>query len=143
MVLAPTTDGSGSAQSKEDIVTSDATYPPGTPIWVDLGSPDLDGSKAFYGGLFGWEADTTQDPNAGGYTMFTLGGKMIAGLGPQMGPVSAWSTYVSTADADATAQKVREAGGQVIVEPMTVMEAGRMAVFTDPQGAFISAWQPG
>jgi predicted enzyme related to lactoylglutathione lyase len=41
------------------------------------------------------------------------------------------------------AEKVKAAGGSVVVEPMEVMDAGSMAVFTDAQGAFISVWQPG
>jgi predicted enzyme related to lactoylglutathione lyase len=77
--------------------------------------------------------------------MFLLNGKMVAGLGPLMSPDQppAWSTYIATDDADDTARRVREAGGQVIVEPMDVLDAGRMAVFVDPTGAFISVWQPG
>jgi predicted enzyme related to lactoylglutathione lyase len=31
------------------------SYAPGTPSWVDIGSPDLDKTHAFYTGLFGWE----------------------------------------------------------------------------------------
>jgi predicted enzyme related to lactoylglutathione lyase len=113
-------------------------------MWVDLGSPDVDASRAFYGGLFGWEAGEPV-PEAGGYTMFTLEGKLVAGLGPLMSPEQppAWSTYVATDNADATIQKVREAGGQVVVEPMDVMDAGRMAAFIDPTGAFLGVWQPG
>ncbi len=113
-----------------------------TPIWIDLGSPDIAASQAFYGGLFGWEG-ATPDPQYGGYANFSLNGQSVAGLGPQMGPVSAWATYVSTEDAGATAQKVRDAGGQVVMEPMDVGPFGSMAVFTDPAGAFISTWQPG
>jgi predicted enzyme related to lactoylglutathione lyase len=76
--------------------------------------------------------------------MFTKNGKVVAGgmstMSPEQPP--AWSTYVMTADADASAQKVRDAGGQVIMGPMDVMDAGRLAVFTDTEGAFIGVWQP-
>ena len=118
-------------------------YAPGTPIWVDLASPDLEASRTFYGQLFGWEA-LPGPPEAGGYTMFTLGGKLVAGLGPTFSPEQppAWSTYISTADADATADAVRQAGGQVIMEPMDVLDAGRMATFIDPTGAYVGVWQP-
>ncbi len=121
-----------------------AVYAPGTPMWVDLASPDLAASKAFYGKLFGWEGHTTPDPAAGGYTIFTLHGKQVAGVGPLQAPNQppAWSVYMATDNADATAKAVREAGGRVIVEPMDVLAAGRMAVFTDPTGAFFSVWQP-
>jgi predicted enzyme related to lactoylglutathione lyase len=45
--------------------------------------------------------------------------------------------------ADEIAEKVTAAGGSVVMPPMDVMEAGRMAIFTDPTGAFISVWQAG
>lgn len=131
------------SQTTVDVVPS-TLYAPGTPLWVDLASPDLPASKQFYGQLFGWQADTSSDPQAGGYTLFTLRGKMVAAVGPifdsQQPP--AWATYVASADADATARAVREAGGQIVVEPMDVMDQGRMAVCVDSGGAFFSVWQP-
>jgi predicted enzyme related to lactoylglutathione lyase len=136
---------SGSACSNEEHDVIEApSYAPGTPMWVDLSTPDLEAARAFYGALFGWEAEEPH-PEAGGYTMFTLDGKLVAGLGPIMSPDQppAWSTYVASADADATIEKVREAGGHVVVEPMDVMEAGRMASFVDPTGAYLGIWQPG
>jgi hypothetical protein len=54
-----------------------------------------------------------------------------------------WNTYVWVADADETAGKVRAAGGQVVMEPGEVGDAGRMAVCADPAGAFFRLWQPG
>ena len=119
-------------------------YAPGTPMWVDVSSPDMDRSRAFYSGLFGWDAQVVPDPQAGGYTMFFRDGKMVGAAGPTFSPDQhpAWSTYVCTADADATAQAVKDAGGQVAVEPMDVMGQGRMAVFVDSTGAHLSAWQP-
>ena len=122
-------------------------YAPGTPSWVDLSSPDVDASAEFYGGLFGWEkADAPGDPETtGGYGFFTQNGKMVTGVVPAMqeGQRPAWTTYVSVADAEETAGKVRGAGGEVMFEPMDVMEAGRMAVFSDAEGAVFSVWQPG
>jgi predicted enzyme related to lactoylglutathione lyase len=120
-------------------------YAPGTPSWVDLSSPDMEATKAFYSQVFGWDAMTMPEPEAGGYTFFMLNGKMVSGAGPTQSPEQhpAWSMYVSVADADATAQAVRDNGGQVVMAPMDVMVAGRMAVFTDPTGAFFSVWQPG
>jgi predicted enzyme related to lactoylglutathione lyase len=119
-------------------------YAPGTPSWVDLASPDLDKSKEFYSQLFGWKTETIEDPQAGNYTMASIDGKLVAGLAPTFSPdqPSAWNMYVSTTDADSTAQKVRDAGGTVVAEPMEVMGQGRLAVFQDSTGAFVSTWQP-
>jgi len=122
------------------------SYTPGTPCWVDLGSPDLDASIGFYNGLFGWEVPETANSEAtGGYRQAMKGGKPVAGMMPLMqeGQPPAWSSYVSVADADAAASAVKEAGGSVVAEPMDVMELGRMAVFTDSAGAFFGVWQPG
>jgi len=59
-----------------------AVYAPGTVSWVDLASKDLEKSKAFYSKLFGWQAQTIEDPQAGGYTMFLINGKQASALGP-------------------------------------------------------------
>ncbi|MGY0235293.1 VOC family protein [Longispora urticae] len=120
------------------------TTAPGAPNWADLGSTDVPGAIAFYSGLFGW---TAQDmgPEAGGYHLLRLDGKQVAGLGPATDPArgTSWAVYFTTDDADATAAAVTSGGGTVVVAPMDVMDLGRMAVFTDPAGAYFSAWQPG
>jgi hypothetical protein len=120
------------------------SYEPGTPSWVDLGTSDIDGAAAFYSGLFGWECVSAGPAEeTGGYRMFFYKERPVAGLGPQMNPGPPyWTTYVSVADADETIVKVKAAGGTVFVEPMDVLDVGRMAVFADPTGAVISIWQP-
>jgi predicted enzyme related to lactoylglutathione lyase len=118
-------------------------YDDGVPSWVDLGSPDLDKSKAFYGGLFGWDCPPGP-PDAGGYTVCELRGKTVAGLGPKMNAdmPTAWMTYVNVGSVDDTVAKVTANGGAVFMPPMDVMDAGRMAVFADPLGAVMGLWQP-
>ena len=120
-------------------------YPPGTPSWVDLGSPDPDAAARFYKEVFGWEAEQRGDPEqTGGYRTFTLSGKSVGGLMPLMNEQQppAWSTYISVADADETMAKVKDAGGQALMEPMDVMDLGRMAFFMDSTGAALGVWQP-
>ena len=120
-------------------------YAAGTPSWVDLASPDPDASARFYGALFDWDAvDTGPVEETGGYRMLQRGGRNVAGLGPTQaeGQPAMWTTYVSTDDAEAVAAKVRDAGGQVVMEPFDVLGVGRMAVFVDPGGAYFSVWQP-
>jgi predicted enzyme related to lactoylglutathione lyase len=120
-------------------------YAPGTPCWVELSSPDADASAAFYGALMDWIA-TEAGPleETGGYRMFQHEGRNVAGLMRHMqeGQPTAWSTYVSVRDADESAEKVRAAGGDVLVEPMDVMELGRMGFFADPAGAAFGVWEP-
>ncbi len=118
------------------------SYAAGTPSWVDLASPDVDASVAFYGGLFGWDAPELA-PEAGGYRTFQLDGVPVAGVGPIMvpGQPPAWLTYVSVDDADAAADRITQAGGTVFVPPMDVLDVGRMVVFADPTGAACAVWQ--
>jgi predicted enzyme related to lactoylglutathione lyase len=123
-----------------------ATYQPGTPSWVDFASPDLDASIEFYGGLFGWDVPEAENAEqTGGYRQAMKGGRPAGGMMPQMqeGQPSAWTTYVSVDDAEATAAAVREAGGTVMAEPMEVMDLGTMAIFADSTGAVFGIWQPG
>jgi uncharacterized protein len=117
----------------------------GTPSWVDLGSPDVDASIAFYGEVFGWTASDPGPPEAGGYRFFLQDSKMVAGIGPLMqeGQPPAWLNYVTVADADASASSARDAGATVWVGPMDVMDVGRMAIISDPTGAALGLWQPG
>jgi uncharacterized protein len=120
-------------------------YTPGTPSWIDLATPDPDASVTFYGELFGWEA-TEPGPveETGGYRMFQQDGGTVGGLMQiqQEGQPPWWSTYISVTDADATATAVKDNGGTVHVEPMDVMDIGRMAYFADPGGAVFGVWQP-
>ena len=112
---------------------------------VELSSPDTDAAAAFYGELLGWEA-TEPGPveETGGYRMFQQGDQRVAGLMGHMqeGQPTVWATYISVADADETAAKVTDSGGSVMVEPMDVMDIGRMAFFVDPTGAAFGIWQP-
>lgn len=123
-----------------EIVTAVANKP----VWVDLSTSDLEGSKKFYANLLGWQVEVSPDPQYGGYARAQVGGKDVAGIGPKMAPEAptAWMLYIGTPDADELARKVVAGGGKVIAAPFDVGDQGRMAAFQDPSGAFISAWQP-
>ena len=115
------------------------------PAWVDLATSDPGAAHGFYSKLFGWDIHVSPDPQYGGYAMAQVGGHDVAGIGPKQegdpGP-SRWSLYIGTTDAEALAKKVEGAGGVVIAPAFDVGDQGRMAVFQDPSGAFVSAWQP-
>ena len=120
------------------------SYAPGTPSWVDIGSTDLDKTHAFYTGLFGWQRQDAGPPEqTGGYGFYMQRDRMVAGYGPSQTEGVWWSLYIDVVDADATAGLVAANGGAEVVGPMDVMAAGRMAIFTDPQGAVFSVWQAG
>ncbi len=120
-------------------------YIPGVPCWVDTSQPDPEAAVDFYGGLFGWEFEDVMPPGSEGkYFIARLNGGDVAAVGsiPEAAPpVAMWNTYVWVESADDTAAKVRDAGGGVVMEPFDVMDAGRMAVLTDPEGAAFCIWQ--
>ena len=124
-------------------------YTPGTFCWSELTTTDLEGAKAFYAGLFGWEAIDNPVPGGGVYSMQNVGGKPVAAIAPQpeqqsaAGVPSMWNSYVSVENADATAERATQLGASVHAPPFDVMDVGRMAVIQDPQGAFFMLWQPG
>jgi len=124
--------------------TRDTPWPDGTPCWIDYGAADIEATKSFYSGLLGWEY-TGGEPEFGGYLTATRNGQQAAGLGPQQDPNDPprWTTYFAVSDAAATAAKIREAGGTVLVEPMEVGPMGTMVIALDPQGNPFGLWQSG
>jgi len=120
----------------------------GTIGWADVAVPDMAAGAAFYEGLFGWEARPAESGSFP-YTMFTRDGKVAAGmgaLGPEQveaGQPPVWSSYVIVDDADAVFARAVELGATPIMEPMDVMDAGRMFFIIDPVGAAIGFWQSG
>jgi len=127
------------------VVTRDTRWPAGTPCWVDVSVDDVPKAIAFYEALFGWDIQVGP-PETGGYAIAHSGGRIVAGIGPKMGPAeapSAWTTYLATDDADATAAKITEARGQLLAQPMDVMSEGRLAIAMDTAGAAFGLWQGG
>jgi predicted enzyme related to lactoylglutathione lyase len=106
---------------------------------------DVPKATDFYSGLFGWDVQIGP-PEAGGYALAHLNGRLVAGIGPKMGDPTApsmWTTYLASDDVDATAEKIKAAGGQLPMPPMDVMEEGRMALAFDNVGAVFGLWQSG
>jgi uncharacterized protein len=121
-------------------------YIAGVPCAVDTSQPDPEAAVAFYGGLFGWELEDVMPPaSESRYFVARLRGRDAAAVAsvPEGEPQTAmWRTYIWVDSADETASKVRDAGGEVVTEPLEVPpEAGRMAVFADPEGAVFRVWQ--
>ena len=113
---------------------------PGTLAWNELIS-DAPAALPFYEQVLG-VATTTMDMGGGDYTLFQVGGREVGGsMPPQMpGVPNHWHVYFAVADADASAAKIAELGGTVIVAPFDT-PVGRIAVVQDPQGAAFSIIQ--
>jgi len=123
-------------------------YAPGTFCWTDLTTTDQPAAKAFYTGLFGWEAQDTPVGDGVFYSRMRVDGNDVAAIAPQpaqqreAGAPPVWNSYVSVDSADAVAARATELGGTVHAPPFDVMDVGRMAVIQDPHGAYFMAWQP-
>jgi predicted enzyme related to lactoylglutathione lyase len=95
-------------------------YIPGVPCWID----------------------TNRTDPAASYFVGRIRGGDVGAVGSGAEGDAAWNTYIWVASADDAARAARNAGGTVVVEPMDVMDAGRMAVIVDPEGAAFSVWEP-
>ncbi|MEU6036610.1 VOC family protein [Actinomadura sp. NPDC047616] len=119
------------------------TQPEGTPTWLDMGVPDLEAARRFYGDVLEWEF-RDQGPEAGGYHLCLLRGEPVAGVmrAPDEGAAGIrWTVYFATDDCDGAVKRAADAGGGVVHQPMDVMELGRMAIVTDAVGAPLGLWQ--
>jgi predicted enzyme related to lactoylglutathione lyase len=115
---------------------------PGALTWNELGTRDVEGAKAFYGAVFGWEADEHElqradgGPGAAIYVEWLLDGKDVGGMMDISGVLPAevpshWLVYFGVADTDAAVAKVKAAGGDVRFGPVDI-PAGRFAVVKEP-----------
>ncbi|MEV1050213.1 VOC family protein [Streptomyces sp. NPDC049887] len=122
-----------------------ADAPEGTPIWADAMFSDLEGAKTFYGEVLGWTFGESSS-EYGDYTQAYADGKAVAAVVPPMPGQeghSQWCLYLASPDAAATAGKIRQNGGTVLMEPMQVGDFGTMCLAQDPSGVAFGVWQPG
>ncbi len=123
-------------------------YPHGTFSWADLASTDAPVSKKFYTELMGWAVRDIPMGDDQFYTMFEHDGETVCAMSqmqPDMqsqGMPSYWTSYITVDDVDAMIPKIKDLGGEVIVEPMDIFEEGRMLILADPEGAVVALWQP-
>ncbi|OEJ52102.1 hydrolase [Streptomyces agglomeratus] len=133
-----------------------AVYAEGMPCWVDVTLDDVEAGKRFYGELFGWtfeepgiddRARTGWSGRTGWATFVNAlsGGKKVAALAAKRDGrmPTAWGVYFATDDAAALARRIRDAGGQMVTDPVPVPPLGTMAVAADPGGAVFGLWQAG
>lgn len=123
--------------------TRDEAWSDGTPCWVDCQVEDIDKAKDFYAALFGWDFQEGP-PETMGYVTALTDERPVAGIGPKPQGVempAVWSTYISSSDADATVERAKQAGGTFGMEPIDVLDFGRMAFGEDPSGAAFGIWQ--
>src|SRR5438105_2252253 len=120
-------------------------HAPGTFCWPELATKDQNAAKRFYSDLFGWSSSDSPIGEGESYTIFQKNGKDTAALmqlgAKQAGVPPHWNAYIAVDNVDQSTQKAKQLGGKVQVEPMDVMDHGRMAVIQDPTGAMFCLWQ--
>lgn len=125
------------------------TNPPGSFIWYELLTTDLDGARAFYDAVAGLKIPAEPTPGPMDYRTITApGGGTVGGtmqLGAEMlagGAFAGWFGYVGVPDVDAAAAQIKAVGGQVHMPPTDIPGAGRIAMVADPQGAPLYVMTP-
>ncbi|MET8639457.1 VOC family protein [Streptomyces sp. NPDC004680] len=122
-----------------------AVQPEGTPCWADAMFTDVEAAMSFYGDVLGWTFGETSS-RYGNYTQAYADGRAVAAVVPPMDGQegqSAWCLYLAAADATATARRIKDHGGAVLMEPVQVGDFGTMALARDPSGAVFGVWQAG
>ena len=123
---------------------STATATVGKFVWHEQVSGDPKQARDFYGRLFGWGVEEMPAPDGTPYAMIAANGQTHGGYGQAMegAPPPHWLSHVRIENLDQTIDKAKAAGGKVAAGPFDMGEVGRMAILQDPQGAFISAYEP-
>ena len=113
---------------------------PGAFTWNELQTNDVVRAGDFYRDVFAWDVEPTPMPTGNVYHVFRCDGRERAGMmeiDPTWGPVPPnWGVYFAIDDCDAAASAVGDLGGGVEVPPMSISEAGRIAMLTDRRGAY-------
>jgi predicted enzyme related to lactoylglutathione lyase len=109
--------------------------------WVDLSTPDVAASSAFYGELLGWDFVTSATP-MGEYFVGKVGEREVAGMMEQ-DPAMAdsppvWTTFFYVEDMAVTLAKVKAAGGTVLEAPFDIPDGPRICFVADPTGATLA-----
>ncbi len=107
-------------------------------VWYELTTADMEGAKAFYTRVLGWEAADVPSPGKP-YVLFTTGDTPVAGMmqlpgdAVSGGAVPQWIGYVAVDDVDDAAARVEKLGGVVHLPPTDVMGISRFSIVADPQ----------
>ena len=124
------TDTNASAQPAE--------RPTGFPCWIELYTPDIDASAAFYRDLLGWEVSRTE-PGEPLTTEVRHGGRLIGSFEPaeEVHGDPGWRVSFMVDDVRTAAGAAERTGGNVVVEPTHVTETMAYALASDPDGNIV------
>lgn len=119
---------------------------PGSIGWMDLTVADADATRDFYQQVAGWAAESVSMGGYSDYAMKPVGGAPVAGIcharGQNTGLPACWLMYITVADLEASMERTRALGGQVVYGPRDLGGYGRMCVIRDNAGAAVGLIQP-
>ena len=106
--------------------------------YFEIGSPDPEEAKAFYGGLFGWEIEPPSMP-----ARYSMVDEARGGLWDtsEIGGQSWAIFYVQVEDTGTAVERARALGATVAV-PVTDNGDIEFAHLVDPQGNRFGVWTP-
>jgi uncharacterized protein len=112
-------------------------------VWHEQVSSDPGQAKEFYTALFGWGTEVFKAEGMD-YEMINANGQNHGGFGKAQegAPPPHWLGHVQVENVDETVEKAKGAGGKVVFGPMEMGEVGKFAIVGDPQGAYLSVYQP-
>jgi predicted enzyme related to lactoylglutathione lyase len=118
------------------------TKVPGSICWVELYTTDPAAAAPFYRQVLGWETSEFDMGPMGTYTLFSREGEGKAGqvggmmkMPPDMqGVPSNWLVYFEAADVDASAKRVEQLGGKIVMPATDIPDIGRFAIAQDRTG---------
>jgi len=125
--------------------TDSPAFTPGAFCWNELVTSDAAAAKAFYQTTFGWTAESVAMAPGFEYTLFKLGGQVVAGMieiaaGMKIDQPR-WLTYVSSTDVAADVAKAKAAGATILRDELKVPSGGTLAIIQDPLGAVFGLWK--
>ena len=125
---------------------------PGTFLWNELFTSDVQGADSFYSQLLGWQSfnpggSAPQEPSETGgspHTIWMMGFNQVGSmrLHPAAGAAPLWLPFITVEDVEDCARHAEKLGGEVVSEPFEVPNAGRFAILKDPQGAIFGIGEP-
>jgi predicted enzyme related to lactoylglutathione lyase len=111
-------------------------------VWHEQVSDEPKQAESFYTQLFGWGIEVFKAQGMD-YTMISSGGQTHGGFGQAQegAPPPHWLSHIGVENLDETLEKAKSAGGKVVAGPFDMEDVGRMAILSDSQGAYVSAYQ--
>jgi predicted enzyme related to lactoylglutathione lyase len=112
-------------------------------VWHEQVSPDPERAQDFYTQLFGWGTEVYK-PGEVDYTMISSRGHNHGAFSKALegAPPPHWLGHVRVENLDETIEKAQNAGGKLAAGPFEMGEVGRLAIIGDPQGAYVSLYEP-